>query len=121
MSSTLPAPDRTGADWPSVDSVDALVALLGEPTARARDKGRDRLLEVDRDWLAAAPFCVLSTADATGRCDASPKGDPAGMLTHVLDDQNGRATGGPTGTATSCRTPTSGCCSSSRAGATRCG
>ena len=87
MSSPLPAPDRTGADWPSVDSVDALVALLGEPTARARDKGRDRLLEVDRDWLAAAPFCVLSTADATGRCDASPKGDPAGMLTHVLDDQ----------------------------------
>ena len=87
MSSTLPAPDRVSADWPTLDSVDALVALLGEPTARARDKGRDRLLEVDRDWLAAAPFCVLSTADATGRCDSSPKGDPAGMLVHVLDER----------------------------------
>mgnify|MGYP000167980121 FL=1 len=87
MSSTLPAPDRTSADWPTLDSVDALVALLGEPTARARDKGRDRLLDVDRDWLTAAPFCVLSTADATGRCDSSPKGDPAGMLVHVLDER----------------------------------
>ena len=87
MSSTLPAPDRVNADWPTLDSVDALVALLGEPTARARDKGRDRLLDVDREWLAAAPFCVLSTSDATGRCDSSPKGDPAGMLVHVLDER----------------------------------
>ena len=73
-------------DWTTIDSVDELVALLGEPTARARDKGRTRLLEVDRAWLAAAPFCVMATADAEGRCDASPKGDPAGQLVHVLDD-----------------------------------
>ncbi len=30
---------------------------------------------------------MLSTADAEGRCDASPKGDPAGQLVHVLDDR----------------------------------
>jgi PPOX class probable FMN-dependent enzyme len=29
---------------------------------------------------------VLATADAEVRCDASPKGDPAGWLTHVVDD-----------------------------------
>ena len=75
----------TGA-WTSIDSVEELVGLLGEPNQRARDKGRDRLLEVDRAWLAAAPFCVMATADAEGRCDASPKGDPAGQLVHVLDD-----------------------------------
>jgi uncharacterized protein len=77
---------RVSEDWPVIDSVDDLVALLGEPNQRARDKGRDRLLEIDRAWLAAAPFCVMATADAAGRCDASPKGDPAGQLVHVLDD-----------------------------------
>lgn len=70
-----------------VTTLEQLVALVGEPTQRAREKGRDRLLDVDRDWLAAAPFCVLATADAQGRCDASPKGDPAGWLTHVVDDR----------------------------------
>jgi PPOX class probable FMN-dependent enzyme len=28
---------------------------------------------------------VLATSDADGNCDASPKGDPAGQLIHVLD------------------------------------
>jgi PPOX class probable FMN-dependent enzyme len=72
--------------WTEVTSVEQLVALLGEPNQRAREKGRDRLLEVDRKWLAASPFCVLATAGADGRCDASPKGDPAGTLVHVIDD-----------------------------------
>jgi len=84
---TTTEPARAGAPaWDEVTSVDELVALLGEPNQRARDKGRDRLLEVDRQWLAASPFCVLATADADGRCDASPKGDPAGTLVHVIDD-----------------------------------
>ncbi|MGN6607689.1 MAG: MSMEG_1061 family FMN-dependent PPOX-type flavoprotein [Jatrophihabitans sp.] len=70
-----------------ITSVDELVALLGEPGARAANKGRDHLLDVDRRWLEASPFCVIATADADGRCDASPKGDPAGSLVHVLDDR----------------------------------
>ena len=61
--------------------------MLGEPAPRARDKGRSALLDVDRQWLAAAPFCLMATADADGRCDASPKGDPAGSLVHVVDDR----------------------------------
>jgi uncharacterized protein len=73
--------------WPEITTVDELVALLGEPSARARDKGRPALLDVDRQWLAAAPFCVMATSDAEGRCDASPKGDPAGSLVHVIDDR----------------------------------
>lgn len=72
--------------WTEIADVEALVALLGEPGQRARDKGRPALLEVDRQWLAASPFCVMATADADGRCDASPKGDPAGSLVHVIDD-----------------------------------
>ncbi|GAB2635987.1 pyridoxamine 5'-phosphate oxidase family protein [Nocardioides ginkgobilobae] len=73
-------------EWPTIDSVEELVDLLGEPNQRARDKGRDRLLEVDRAWLAASPYCVIATADEHGRCDASPKGDPSGQLVHVVDD-----------------------------------
>lgn len=70
-----------------ISSVEELVDLLGTPDRRAATKGRDRLLDVDRRWLAASPFCVLATADAAGRCDASPKGDPPGSLVHVIDDR----------------------------------
>ncbi|KRA31210.1 MULTISPECIES: pyridoxamine 5'-phosphate oxidase family protein [unclassified Nocardioides] len=78
---------RTAPGWTEITSDDALSALLGEPTAAARAKERATLTEVDRDWLAATPFCFLGTADAEGRCDVSPKGDPAGHLVHVVDDQ----------------------------------
>ena len=73
--------------WTTITTSDELVALLGEPTERVRDKVRPALLEVDRDWLAASPFCVMATAAADGTCDASPKGDPAGSLVHVIDDR----------------------------------
>ena len=62
-----------------------LRALLGEVAPRTRDKDRARLVDVDRDWLAASPFCLVATADDHGRCDVSPKGDPPGF-TVVLDD-----------------------------------
>jgi uncharacterized protein len=70
----------------SIETTEELRALLGEPTGRSVTKERTRLHEIDRQWLAASPFCVLATSDAQGRCDASPKGDPAGHLIHVLDD-----------------------------------
>lgn len=60
--------------------------LLGLPSGRAVTKERTRLHAVDREWLAISPFCVLATSDGDGNCDASPKGDPAGHLVHVLDD-----------------------------------
>jgi PPOX class probable FMN-dependent enzyme len=81
---TATEPART---WTTIDSVDELVALLGTPGERAANKGRPALLQVDRDWLAASPFCVLATSDADGNCDASPKGDPPGRLVHVIDDR----------------------------------
>ena len=72
--------------WTTIDSVDDLVDLLGLPGERAANKGRPALLDVDRAWLAASPFCVMATSDAAGSCDASPKGDPPGRLVHVIDD-----------------------------------
>ena len=72
--------------WQQITDVDTLVALLGEPIPRVRDKVRTTLNELDRDWLAASPFCVMATAGPDGSCDASPKGDPVGELAHVLDE-----------------------------------
>ena len=80
------APGRT-ATWTEIETVDELVDLLGEPGERAATTARPALLEVDRAWLAASPFCVMATAGADGTCDASPKGDPAGRLVHVIDDR----------------------------------
>jgi uncharacterized protein len=69
-----------------ISSVDELREVLGFPQGRAVTKERSRLHALDREWLAASPFCVLATSDAYGNCDASPKGDPAGQLIHVLSD-----------------------------------
>jgi PPOX class probable FMN-dependent enzyme len=60
--------------------------LLGEPTRAALAKERTALHELDRDWLAASPFCLVATSAADGSCDVSPKGDPPGF-TLVLDDR----------------------------------
>jgi len=72
--------------WTTIDDLDALVEVVGEPLPRTRDKARSTLHAIDRDWLAASPFCVLATTGPSGT-DASPKGDPAGQLVHVIDDR----------------------------------
>ena len=73
--------------WTEITDLDDLIRLLGEPTAFARDKERTTLTELDRAWLASSPFCVMSTSGPDGDCDASPKGDPAGQLVHVVDER----------------------------------
>ena len=72
--------------YAEIGSAGELRDLLGVPAGRAVTKERTRLHAVDREWLAISPFCILATSDAAGHCDASPKGDPAGHLIHVLDD-----------------------------------
>lgn len=68
-----------------ITSTDELEAIVGTPEPRVAAKTRDRLHEVDRQWLAAAPLAFVATADEHGRVDVSPKGDPAGFVL-VLDD-----------------------------------
>lgn len=69
-----------------IETPEQLTALLGEPLPRVRDKARPALHELDREWLAASPFCLVATSAADGTCDVSPKGDPAGFV-RVLDDR----------------------------------
>jgi uncharacterized protein len=60
-------------------------ALGGHASGRAVTKVRPSLHPLQIEWLRLSPFCVIATSDADGNCDASPKGDPAGHLIHVLD------------------------------------
>ena len=69
----------------TIDSVAALRALYGTPGERAIAKEQAKLDEHTRAFIAHAPFLVMGTAGADGRCDVSPKGDGPGFV-QVLDD-----------------------------------
>jgi len=69
-----------------ITTIDELVAVVGVPLPRVANKVRPTLHELDRQWLAASPFCLVATADENGACDVSPKGDPPGQLAYVIDD-----------------------------------
>ena len=66
-------------------SQEELRSQFRTPNKTVRDKQLDRLDEHCRDFIAHSPFVVVSTADAEGRCDASPRGGPPGFV-RVLDD-----------------------------------
>ncbi|MEU8817922.1 pyridoxamine 5'-phosphate oxidase family protein [Actinoplanes sp. NPDC048796] len=63
---------------------DELREIIGTPIPRVAAKVRRALHDLDRDWLAASPFCLVATSDSDGNLDVSPKGDPPGF-TLVLD------------------------------------
>ncbi|TXL57326.1 pyridoxamine 5'-phosphate oxidase family protein [Aeromicrobium terrae] len=63
----------------------ALTAVLGEPLPRVLAKDRDRLHPEHQAFIAASPFCAVSTSAADGTCDVSPKGDPPGFV-RVVDE-----------------------------------
>jgi hypothetical protein len=69
----------------TIDDEATLRALLGEPTAIVRAKVSDRLNPLTRRFIELSPFVCLGTADGEGRCDVSPRGDPAGFV-RILDD-----------------------------------
>jgi PPOX class probable FMN-dependent enzyme len=68
-----------------VSSKAELRELVGVPGPRTATKERPALDDVDKQWLARSPFCLVATAGADGTCEVSPKGDPAGFVL-VLDD-----------------------------------
>src|SRR5690349_11968672 len=71
-----------------ITSQDELHEVLGGyAKGRSVTKERTSLHPLQIEWLKASPFCILATSDPAGNCDASPKGDPAGQLIHVLDER----------------------------------
>jgi len=60
--------------------------IIGDASPGLAAKNQPRLNATAIDFLARCPFVVLSTADARGRVDASPKGDAPGFI-KVEDNQ----------------------------------
>ncbi|BBY63716.1 pyridoxamine 5'-phosphate oxidase family protein [Mycolicibacterium helvum] len=69
-----------------VSTIAELRSIIGEPDSAVVNKVKDRLLPLQRDWLAQSPLAFVATTDAQGRVDVSPKGDPPGFV-HVIDDR----------------------------------
>ena len=76
----------TGTGYTAVSDMAGLRTVYEEPALRAAQKVLDRLDTHCRNFIALSPFCILSTADAEGRADASPRGDPPGFV-KVLDER----------------------------------
>ncbi|HZP87149.1 MAG TPA: pyridoxamine 5'-phosphate oxidase family protein [Burkholderiales bacterium] len=68
-----------------VTSETQLREVIGSPSRRALRKQVAQLDEFSRAFIARSPFLVLSSCDAEGNMDVSPKGDPPGFV-RVLDD-----------------------------------
>jgi PPOX class probable FMN-dependent enzyme len=68
-----------------VETAEDLTALYGPPEAIVVSKVIDRIDRHCRDFIARAPFVLVATASAVGRCDVSPKGGAPGFV-HVLDE-----------------------------------
>jgi PPOX class probable FMN-dependent enzyme len=62
----------------------ALEAMIGAPMEFVRAKISDTISDAMRQFIAASPLAFVSTIDAQGRTDISPKGDPAGFV--MTDD-----------------------------------
>jgi uncharacterized protein len=69
-----------------VRSEKQLRSVLGSPLPHALRKEIAFLDPHCRDFIARSPFVFVSSCDAAGRMDISPKGDPAGFV-QVLDDR----------------------------------
>ncbi|MDT9001089.1 pyridoxamine 5'-phosphate oxidase family protein [Paucibacter sp. APW11] len=69
-----------------ISSEAQLRELLGEPNALVCAKISDRLNVMTRRYIERSPLVCLATSDADGRCDLSPRGDPAGFV-RILDDR----------------------------------
>lgn len=70
----------------TLDTEEALEALLGEPLPVVRSKISDRLTAQTRRFIELAPFVCLATSDELGNCDVSPRGDPPGFV-RILDER----------------------------------
>ncbi|KZD10941.1 pyridoxamine 5'-phosphate oxidase family protein [Oceanibaculum pacificum] len=76
----MPLDDNTAAATPD------LQALYGDATPLAVAKVLDRIDANSRLFISHSPFLCISSADAEGRMDVSPRGDPAGFV-QVVDEK----------------------------------
>ena len=70
----------------TINNATELRTVYKPPASRAVQKVLDHLDVHCRNFIALSPLCVLSTANANGQPDASPRGDPPGFA-RVLDEK----------------------------------
>lgn len=68
-----------------ITTEDELRTLYGWPAGRAEIKVLDRLEKHGRGFISKSPFSIISTVDASGRVDTSPRGGRPGFI-YVIDD-----------------------------------
>jgi PPOX class probable FMN-dependent enzyme len=73
-------PGPTPPDPFAVTSLDALEALYGPANPTSLIKVRQDIDAPSAGFIAASPFCILSTRSATGRLHGTPRGDGAGFV-----------------------------------------
>lgn len=71
----MSSPDRY-----SIRSVEALREVIGAEIPGLSAKNQTALDEFSMDFLSRSPFLVLTTSNADGDVDASPKGDAPGFV-----------------------------------------
>lgn len=69
----------------AVTTLEQLRDVYPSPAERSVLKVLAHLDHHCRHFIALSPFVLISSADAAGACDVSPKGGPPGFVT-VLDD-----------------------------------
>jgi PPOX class probable FMN-dependent enzyme len=69
----------------TIASVEQLREIIPPPAGPAVAKEISYIDEHARAFIERAPFLLLATAGASGRCDVSPKGDVPGFV-QVLDE-----------------------------------
>ncbi|MFJ5065170.1 MSMEG_1061 family FMN-dependent PPOX-type flavoprotein [Kitasatospora sp. NPDC088556] len=89
MSSTA-APDAPGSLFAALGAgaltdPAQLREIYEQPGDHARRKQVDHLHEVARRLIACSSLVFVASSDAAGRCDVSPRGGPAGVVS-VLDE-----------------------------------
>jgi uncharacterized protein len=69
-----------------ISTKEELQALLGTPSELVNNKSIDYLDAHCRDFISKASMLFVSTSDAAGNCDVSPRGDAAGFVL-TLDEK----------------------------------
>lgn len=69
-----------------VRTSDQIAMLLGTPSPAIAADHATALSPLAIDYIARSPFFLVSTANAAGECDVSPKGDAPGVV-RVLDER----------------------------------
>ena len=69
-----------------IKTEEQLRAAFGSAEGLAVQKSQTKLDRFSRQFISLSPFMVLATANAQGKGDVSPRGDPPGFV-RILDDK----------------------------------